>query len=269
MITFLDDDVEQFAYPGGEVSVKQSREVIGGFHRALVQGADSDDLLRLAMWGQNVDRLGGWATALIPYLPAARADHEEEPVGFDAAVYAALINAGNFEEVICIDPHSPVMPGLINRCREVPVAPLVAAAVEGLPISGVIIPDKGARSRSQAVADLLGVPTFQMEKVRDFETGRLSGFALADELPAGGGDYLVADDICDGGGTFAGLAGAVLGAPGNVNVRLHLWVTHGIFSGRAADNLLGSFESIMTTDSHPGHVNISTAKVTPLAEHLR
>lgn len=269
MITYLDLPVEEFSYPGGEVSVKMDR--LSPSHgqkvqRAILTGADPADLIRLLTWANCVHRMGGDPLAFIPYLPAARADHSDEPVGFDAFVYANLINSGNFGAVVYVDAHSGVMPRLIERSYEVAMPPLVEAAIPAdvrERLVGIIVPDKGARARAQAVGVKLGLPLFQMGKVRNYETGKLSGFEALDEIPETG-DLLVVDDICDGGGTFMGLAAAT-GLPAR---RLHLWVTHGIFSGKAPASLPGAFSTIMTTDSHPGHVNIPTAKVTNLREHL-
>ena len=110
---------------------------------------------------------------------------------------------------------------------------------------GVIAPDKGAVARAEHVADALHLPLFKATKERDFETGKLSHFAV-EPLPEAG-RLLVVDDICDGGGTFCGLAEAA----GVGRERLSLWVSHGIFSGKA-NQLRDYYSTVYTTDSHPG-----------------
>lgn len=267
-LTFLteDDDATVFRYPGGEPSVNLPGTDLAGASRvALVQGADSDDLVLLAMWANDVRRLGGRPVALIPYLPGARADHAERPVGFDAAVYARLINAAQLDRVICVDPHSRVMPGLIEHIEIIEAVDLIEEYLlhSGLlsKLVGVIVPDAGAKHRVGLVAERLRLPTYQARKHRDFATGKLSGFSC-DPLPRTG-NLLVVDDICDGGGTFKGLAAAVPQAAG----RLHLWVTHGVFSGEAAE-LTRHYQTITTTDSHPGCTNVPGARVIPLLPAL-
>jgi ribose-phosphate pyrophosphokinase len=54
------------------------------------------------------------------------------------------------------------------------------------------------------------------------------------------------DDICDGGGTFLGLAEAT-GLPWS---RVDLYVSHGVFSKNALDNLRERFEYVYTTNSY-------------------
>ncbi len=212
-----------------------------------IDGADLNDYASAAMWIDLQHQRGHGVAAAIPYLPGARADRGRP---FGARVYADFINAMHADRVIALDPHSPVIEKLIDRLQVCPVAPLVCAAVTRdsahCPYAGIIAPDAGARDRAAAVADALGLPLYQAGKTRDFATGRLTGFTC-EPLP-GEGCFLVVDDICDGGGTFRGLAEAT-GLP---RERLDLWVTHGVFSG-AADRLRDHFGRIHTTDSHPGH----------------
>jgi ribose-phosphate pyrophosphokinase len=107
---------------------------------------------------------------------------------------------------------------------------------------GIIAPDKGSIKRATDVARACHIPVYLAEKHRDPDTGRLSEFTcepLPDE-----GKFLVVDDICDGGGTFMGLANAT-GLPME---RLGLYVSHGVFSGQA-ENLFAYFDEIWTTDS--------------------
>jgi len=253
-----------FRYPAGEPGVTfDSSEPLGEI--AYVRGAAADDLVTLAIWANSVRRLGGRPVALMPYLPGARADHDEHPAGFDAEVYARLINSVNLDRVICVDPHSDVMPGLLDNIEIVTAAELIepflsrAGILERL--VGLIAPDEGARGRVAIVAERLGLPVYQAYKHRDFATGKLSGFSC-DALPETG-ELLVVDDICDGGGTFMGLASAIPEATD----RLHLWVSHGVFSGHAA-RLGEHYRTIWTTDSHPGHLNLFDARTVPLLPTL-
>ena len=84
----------------------------------------------------------------------------------------------------------------------------------------------------------------ECSKSRDVKTGKLSGFKVyTDDLQ--GRDCIIIDDICDGGGTFMGLATAL--KQKNVG-KLYLAVSHGIFS-KGFDDLAQYFDAIFTTDS--------------------
>jgi ribose-phosphate pyrophosphokinase len=97
--------------------------------------------------------------------------------------------------------------------------------------------------RASRVAAACHLPLYRAEKHRDSDTGKLSGFTC-EPLPETG-RFLIVDDICDGGGTFMGLAEAT-GVPKD---RLGLYVSHGVFSG-SAHLLHNHFGEIVTTDSY-------------------
>lgn len=244
---------EVLTFPGGELHVKLGP--VQGREYAIVRGADPADLITLALWADAVRRAGATPSAAIPYLPGARQDRYEPTTALSAAVYADLINSCSLSRVVAIDVHSPVMEALVDNLVVLDgTGPISRMKSTGAytPWVGVIAPDAGAGKRTFAVAQALGLPMFQALKHRDPKSGRLTGFSC-EELPKG--RYLVVDDICDGGGTFRGLAKEILHThtDESKNVLLDLYVTHGIFSGEAKD-LAFWFEAVISTDSHPGHL---------------
>lgn len=240
---------EVFQFPGGEYDLKNALNPdFEGTWVADVRGADPADLVAAGLLGE-MKRWYNSFVLMLPYLPAARADRGT-PCG--AKVYAKLINALGADQVITIDPHSAVMPNLVDNLRVVDPWPLIERALNGQKIDTVIAPDKGAVDRASMVADKLNVPLVVARKSRDFETGKLLSYDIPKLDPTK--RHLVVDDICDGGGTFILLAQAA-GVP---KEQMSLWVTHGIFSG-AATNLRNYYENIFTTDSHPGHNRVGCA----------
>lgn len=186
---------------------------------------------------------GGWIKNLIlPYLPGARQDRMN-PTGdvlFTAWSVAQMINQRKFSNVVAIDPHSETMPRFIENFREYPLH----RALDFVPdvYTGVISPDKGATTRAENAALFLGVGLFQGRKERDVATGQLTGFEVDSLTP--GAHYLVVDDICDGGGTFLGLAEKIA----EQGCTADLFVTHGIFS-KGTTLLRKAFGKIYSTDS--------------------
>ena len=248
-------------FPAGEAHI-QTDAAAGEIPLYLyLTGADANEYMSAAMWIDYAHQGGHEVKALIPYLPGARQDRGNP---FGAKVYANLINAMNADEVVCFDPHSPVMPSLVRNLRVVGAEEVIRRAVRAEldAYAGVICPDEGAKTRSAVTAEALGLPLFHAAKHRDFATGKLSGFTCG-KLPAEG-RFLVVDDICDGGGTFMGLAEATGLGP----ERLDLWVSHGVFSGNAG-RLKSAYRTVFTTDSHPGAANPDVAaSITPLISHL-
>ncbi len=263
--------LEPFQFPGGESHIKGVDSPKVKAQLAYMRGADADDLIMLAMFADAVHQREEKLLIALPYLPGARADRGNP---FGAKVYADFINSLHADRVICLDPHSPIMPSLIERLTVYPVERVIRKVLGDQgdsyrhPYDGVIAPDKGARDRAQRAADVLHVPVFTAGKTRDFETGAISGFHMEDVLPEAG-RFLIVDDICDGGGTFNGLADAIHENNGKRRF-LDLWVTHGIFS-KGMDELSERFEEIHTTDSwteHPGPWSTSNPIVHNIGTYL-
>ncbi|AOE43694.1 phosphoribosyl pyrophosphate transferase [Gordonia phage Bantam] len=237
-----------FRFPGGEWHIDVDKSNLDGTTKyrwiAEVRGASAEDLVVANLMADTARQFLEERFLLIPYLPAARADRGV-PSGL--GVYGDIINAGSWDQVISLDVHNPAAAyGEVSGLLSLSPTPLLAATVEHQDaFTGVIAPDAGAEQRAQDVASTLGVELVVADKKRDFATGKILGITCPPVDPRG--NYLVVDDICDGGGTFMGLADAT----GLDRDRLSLWVTHGIFSG-ASSQLWEKFKAIYTTDSHPG-----------------
>lgn len=184
---------------------------------------------------------------VLPYFPAARQDRVMTPgESLSCKVYADLINGLGLEEVIIFDPHSDVVPALLDRCTVVPNHAFVSAVVKRLATLPLLIsPDGGALKKIHGLAKHLGgMPVLECGKSRDVRTGGLSGFTVPlDDL--NGRPCLIVDDICDGGGTFLGLADELRKRNAGP---LHLAISHGIFS-KGTEMLRQKFDRLFTTDS--------------------
>jgi ribose-phosphate pyrophosphokinase len=263
---------ESMYFPAGEAHVKVANENDGKgplTEIARVYGADANDLFTLAMWADAARRRDALTVLHMPYLPGARADHHDF-VPFGAEVYARFINSLGVDQVVVFDPHSGVMPGMLNNVIVLESTRLVRKHIVGHSdrggpqrYDGIIAPDKGAVTRAAKVAGACHLPLYRAEKRRDPDTGKLSGFTC-ESLPDDG-RFLVVDDICDGGGTFAGLA-QVISTPERT---LGLYVSHGVFSGAAKRNLTTWYGDIWTTDSFAPESPLGRhANVIPLAPTL-
>lgn len=250
----VDQAYEVFAYPMGDVTVRlipDTEPVPGAVHVLQVHRSAVDWSL-VREWAVLVENLfpGQTRVLALPYLPSARGDKD---VPSPAIVNATLAAGAGITDIVTIDPHSPVWlaamraaaPGI--REHVLPLADIVASALAAddgeVGHLGVISPDKGAVERASEVAARLGVPVYVASKNRDPKTGRLTHYSFDVDLAAG--NYLVVDDICDGGGTFALLAGAVPDG-----VVLDLWVTHGGFTKpNYSAEARAPYRRIYTTDS--------------------
>jgi len=199
-------------------------------------------------WVDAVKARGGHVdTLVIPYFPGARQDrlNREGDQLFLAKSIANAVNERKFDEVVLLDPHSDVVPALVDRSRVVTIADYIQ--VPDGKYACVLAPDAGAEKRAAAVAKKLGVPLVHAWKVRDVVTGELTGFDAESFETEGDDDQpgLVVDDICDGGGTFVGLRQTCLVDD------WHLLTTHGLYT-KGTKVVRDCFSHVYCTDSVPG-----------------
>lgn len=199
------------------------------------------DALRALSWVGSI-------SLLLPYFPGARQDRRAlRGEALTVKVYADIINEMKFKEVAVYDVHSDVALAVIDNVRHITNESFVTAVLDILQESSddlrFVSPDAGASKKTTKLA----APNFEViycSKMRDEATGTLSKFQV-------GGDKLkdepclVIDDICDGGGTFIGLAKELRKKGAG---KLYLAVSHGIFS-KGFDELGGFYDKIFTTDS--------------------
>lgn len=219
---------------------------LGSFAEAMALIAASED--------------GSPGRLIVPCFPGARQDrHNDEPgsdylftLGFTADMVRD--QEDSLVEVVVVDPHSDVTPASLPVCRA--VKPHDFLDIPAGKYAAVVAPDGGAEKRAGGVARKLGVPLIHAWKTRDVATGRISGFGVQ-PIPAElrGGLALVVDDICDGGGTFLGLATELR----RIGLRAHLYVTHGVFS-QGTEKLLEAYE---------GHVYATDTVIAPAPGVIR
>lgn len=257
----INSALQEFTFPAGEVHIKrEERRDLEAVEIAVLY-ADQDlhkDMFMLQAWDNLIqhEAKGTYRVAVIPYFPGARADHNY-PRTLD--LYVGAIAATQIDEVVIFDPHSKETVDALKKLPELKVTvyyPTNALmqynnrTVMPHVYSFVVAPDKGAVGRAEAVAKLLDVKLFTGTKLRDQNTGKLTNFHI-EKLPMQGRGLIV-DDICDGGGTFAGLMEAMIPREG----KMDLYVSHGVFSGKALELLPKYFDQVFTTNSYNPRRNL-------------
>ena len=242
-------EYKSFLFAGGEPHIKISNNFDVATPVTITQRINSfNDLGMICITVDALRRMGVKEIELfIPYFPAARQDRvmiSGEPLS--VKVYADIINAMALASVTVFDPHSEVTPALLNNCITVSNHDFIRQVIAKIGAEVKLIsPDGGALKKIYKVSEFLGgTEVVECSKSRDVKTGKLSGFKVYAEDLAGA-DCLIVDDICDGGGTFIGLAEALKTKNAG---RLYLAISHGIFS-KGFDELGKYFEEIFTTDS--------------------
>jgi len=239
---------QSFTFSGGEPHIKINPDFDITQKITITQRLNSfNDLGLLCITVDALRRMDVKIIDLfIPYFPAARQDRVMiKGESLSVKVYADIINGLQLNKVFVFDAHSEVTPALVNNCEVIPNHTFIK---EVLNIIGenvkLISPDGGALKKIYKVSEFLGgIDVVECSKSRDVKTGKLSGFKVYED-DLNGIDCLIVDDICDGGGTFVGLAEELK----NKNAgKLYLAVSHGIFN--KGFEVLSCFDKIFTTNS--------------------
>ena len=251
---------KSFKFSGGEIQVKLApanmeytalKPVI--FHATITS---SDDLMELALVVDAVERffaLPIQKELILPYMPYARQDRVcAKGEALSLRVAATFINSLGFDKVTVMDPHSDVTPALLDHCQVVDISDIfeqrMLPILPGHKVESVLIsPDAGANKKVLKLAQTLKVPMVRADKVRDVNTGDITGTVVHTEH-LGNKSVLVVDDICDGGRTFIELAKVLFE---KTEGPLHLYVTHGIFS-KGLTELLEWYDKIYCPYVFPG-----------------
>lgn len=254
IMTSIYHDIKINVFSGGEINVQIPQNIYNNDTIVVMANiTDAAGIMTLALIKDAISRQAPFSTTCLclGYVPYARQDRVcNEGEALSIKVFCDMVNAMKFDGVDILDPHSDVTPALLDRCVPVGLDHVfnrlmnVTSKLKRGDLT-LVAPDAGATKKVNKLADHLGgLEVIQGMKKRDLVTGKLSGFEVYGDVV--GKDLLIVDDICDGGGTFLGLA-AKLKAAGAKNILLY--VSHGIFS-KGVDVLLdGDIDFIYTTDS--------------------
>lgn len=235
-----------FKFPDGQPHFRLET-VDHEFHEVTIESRiGSLDELFEVMLATDVLRGQGYTSIKlnIRYLLGARMDRAIDAMSpMTLAVIARMINSCGFSKVTILDVHSPAALHMIHNSKTVVPQLALNQVLNTGSFDAVVVPDKGAVDRIRMYAFSPGI-VFCVKR-RDPQTGKLSGFAVDHSMiPLEGANLLIVDDICDGGGTFTGLAEVLLAEHGAKSVSL--FVTHGIFSKGLP---IKHIHHVFTTDS--------------------
>lgn len=261
---------EKFSYPAGEMQVRFTDDRV--IH-SIGSAADLDIVARIRCPEQIIelallrDAVSGLKDKLpvrliLPYVPYARADRrftEGDCCGI--AGFARFIHAMSFDSIACLDIHSSEAEAWLPVTNVSPDRFILQAINSfgqqfGSHAVNVLLPDDGAvgRYKIPAMAGCntwgIDVQVYNAKKKREAATGKLSGF-LVPQMPVH--PTLIVDDICDGGGTFIGIAEQLPHIPD-----MALYTTHGIYSN-GLKPLKKWFKQLYTTSSFKGQWEYDSA----------
>ena len=197
----------------------------------------------------------------IPYLMGARSDREFQNGGnsYLVDVIAPILNLQAFESITVLDVHSNVAPACIKNLKMIDNADLVNFALNEiypnitkrmyLESNCVLVsPDAGASHKIVKLAEKIGYKgdIITCSKERDND-GKLTSTVVPLNGISKRKDFIIIDDICDGGRTFINIAKKLIEE--EIDGKIYLIVTHGIFSAGFKE-LSEYFDGIYCTNSY-------------------
>lgn len=205
------------------------------------------DLFILMQLGDIFNRHAVEFYLVIFYLMSMRMDRVMSfNEAFSLNIVANMISSIKPSSVNILEPHSRVCKKLIE-CSYVGTIPTINYSTK-FENCLYVLPDKGAWDRYRVPSHL----RVCCSKVRDVSTGKLSGFKIEDtSIPLIESNpeksLVVIDDLCDGGGTFAGIAAEIRKvAPDR---KLSIFVTH-MVNPKGIVTLSENYDEVYFTNSY-------------------
>ncbi len=245
-------DINHRVFSGGEIDVRIVNGVSNNPARRLCILAhvwSAEDLMTLVLITEALRKIRGDGPIdlIMPYVPYARQDRRcNSGEAFGLKVIADMINRQGYRAVYTADAHSVAAGAVIDRMVDIPAVRLATACVfpnrRGVVsdrlITAIVAPDAGAEKRALEVAIAHKLPLIQCIKHRN-RGGQVIGVRSATTITEEhGSNWLVVDDICDGGATFSTLHSTLTSAyagrsfkaiSDSSNVTLSLFTTHSIY----------------------------------------
>lgn len=218
----------------------------------------------------------------VPYFLGSRSDRkfEQGSNNYLKDIICPIINSLKFHSVTVIDPHSDVLEACLNNFKKVDNISLVNFAISNICNIGneikmidhvkmqnqlvLISPDAGANKKIFKVAEQIGYTgdIITCSKSRD-EQGNLSRVQTNIAKHQWNKDFIIIDDICDGGRTFIELAKKIKAEcpMSHTLPKIYLIVTHGIFS-KGFKELSQYFDGIYCTNSYRSIGDVENGETT-------
>lgn len=252
-VELLGADVTRSTFPGGESCIRINHGLATEWQFIELRFENNGDLIDLAMMVDACRRHYDAKTKyllIVPYLPYARQDRVCNPgESLSVKVVCDFINSLKFDGVRVKDIHSQVGVALLDNLKHDTLNECAYPLFnyERPENTCLVSPDAGAEKKVFDFAKEHGYNSvIRATKVRNVATGKIERTTLIDDVQYNRKNYLIVDDICDGGRTFIELA-KVLKDKSGAEPKINLYVTHGIFSA-GLDKLSELFDTIYVSN---------------------
>lgn len=265
-------EFESFIFSGGEPHIKLDLSCFSEEEDIIVTSRlnSMNDFMMLVVATEAISQSGYCKDRelFIPYFPGSRQDRrmiEGEPL--TVKVFSSIINDLDYNQVLTFDNHSDVSTALIDNGTNYDNRRFVERCLESIYPNlnedwfHLVSPDSGANKKVKDLGKYLYNNSYALQitkcdKTRDVSRGDITGFEVY-STDLEGKDCIIVDDICDGGGTFIGLAKELKAKNAG---DIYLIISHGIFS-KHVEELQPYFKKVYTTDSWRSDIDSELVEV--------
>ena len=188
--------------------------------------------------------------AVCPWYGYSRQDKKSalrEPI--TARLVAQLLETAGVDRILTIDLHAGQVQGFFSKPLDHMTARFILAQhFVDLHLSDIVVvaPDVGRAKLAQKFAEKIGADLAVLTKERPAQQVAEIGYVIGE---VAGKTAVIIDDIIDTAGTLCAAAQTLIEQGAG---RVYAAATHGVFSGRAYENLASApFERIVVTDTIP------------------
>jgi ribose-phosphate pyrophosphokinase len=188
--------------------------------------------------------------AVTPWYGYSRQDKKSAPrEPISSRMVARMLEGAGIDRILTMDLHSGQIQGFFQKpCDHMTAMFILTQYFTDLGLEDLVVvaPDAGRVKLNKRFAAGMGADLAILNKERPAQQVAEINYVIGDVK---GKTALLVDDIIDTAGTLKAAAHAVLDAGAS---RVYAAATHGLFSGKAFDNLADAgFEQIVVTDTVP------------------
>jgi ribose-phosphate pyrophosphokinase len=188
--------------------------------------------------------------AVTPWYGYSRQDKKAEPrEPISARMVARMLESAGIDRILAMDLHQGQIQGFFQKpCDHMTALFMLTQYFSDMSLEDLVVvaPDAGRVKLNKRFASRIGADLAILNKERPAQQVAEIGYVIGD---VEGKTALLVDDIIDTAGTLKAAAQAVHDAGAT---RVFAAATHGVFSGKAWENLASSgLEQIVVTDTIP------------------
>jgi ribose-phosphate pyrophosphokinase len=188
--------------------------------------------------------------AVTPWYGYSRQDKKSEPrEPISARMVARMLESAGIDRILAMDLHQGQIQGFFQKpCDHMTAMFMLTQYFSDMGLEDLVVvaPDAGRVKLNKRFASRIGADLAILNKERPAQQVAEIGYVIGD---VEGKTAVLVDDIIDTAGTLKAAAQAVHDAGAT---RVFAAATHGVFSGKAWENLAGSgLEQIVVTDTIP------------------